>query len=332
MATAWNGESLAGIMHSFQPACILLAATELDLFTILAPKPLSVQDVVALTGSDPRGMRALLDALAAMGLLVRADELYQPAAGTVEVLTSGGKATQLAMAQHQANCLRNWAQLARVVKSGKQANREPSVRGEAADYASFIEAMNNIAAPAAQPLVDSMSELKFNHLLDVGGASGTWTIAFLRRYPQARATLFDLPKVIPQAQERLSQAGFADRVRLVGGDFGVDALPPGADLAWVSAIVHMNSREQNRRLFKAVAQALPGGGQILIRDFIMDESRTQPAGGAMFAINMLVATEAGGTFTVGELTEDLQTAGFVDAQVIRANGTMNSLLLARKEE
>ena len=319
-------------MRSFQSACILLAATELDLFTILAPKPLSVQDVVAMTGADPRGMRTMLDALAAMGLLVKAGELYQPAAGTVEVLTSGGKATQLAMAQHLANCLRNWAQLARVVKSGKPANREPSVRGEAADYASFIEAMNNIAAPAAQPLVDSMPELNFKHLLDVGGASGTWTIAFLRRYPEARATLFDLPKVIPQAQERLSQAGFADRVRLVGGDFVVDALPPGADLAWVSAIVHQNSREQNRRLFKAVEQALPGGGQILIRDFIMDESRTQPAGGAMFAINMLVATEAGGTFTVGELTEDLQTAGFVDAQVVRADGTMNSLLLARKEE
>ena len=332
MPTTWNAESLAGIMRSFQSACILLAATELDLFTILATKPLSAQDVARQSGSDPRGMRTLLDALDAMGLLVKAGELYQPAPGTVDVLTSEGKATQLAMAQHQANCLRHWAQLARVVKTGKPAKREPSVRGEAADYASFIEAMNNISAPAAQPLVDAVPKLKFKHLLDVGGASGTWTIAFLRRYPEARATLFDLPNVIPQAQERVSRAGLADRVRLVGGDFAVDALPLGADIAWVSAIVHQNSREQNRRLFKAVAQALPGGGQILIRDFIMEESRTQPAGGAMFAINMLVATEAGGTFTVGELREDLQTAGFVDAQVVRPDGTMNSLLLARKEE
>lgn len=332
MATTWNGESLSGIMRGFQPACVLLAATELDLFTILAPKALSAHDVARLSGSDPRGMRTLLDALAAMGVLVKAGELYQPAPGTVDVLTHRGKGTQLAMAQHQANCLRNWAQIARVVKSGRPAKREPSVRGEAADYAAFIEAMNNVSAPAAQPLVDSMPELKFTHLLDVGGASGTWTIAFLKRYPGARATLFDLPVVIPQAQERLSQAGLVDHVRLVGGDFAVDALPPGADLAWVSAIVHQNSREQNRKLFKSVARALPGGGQILIRDFIMDESRTEPAGGAMFAINMLVATEAGGTFTVGELTEDLQTAGFEDAQVVRADGTMNSLLLARKEE
>lgn len=332
MATAWNGESLAGIMRSFQPACILLAATELDLFTVLAPKAISAHDAARLTGSDPRGMRTLLDALAAMGLLLKAGELYQPAPGTLEVLTARGKATQLAMAQHQANCLRNWSQLARVVKTGKPAKREPSVRGEAADYAAFIEAMNNVSAPAAQPLVDSMPELKFKHLLDVGGASGTWTIAFLRRYPNARATLFDLPVVIPQAQERLTRAGMADRVRLVGGDFAVDALPPGADLAWVSAIVHQNSREQNRKLFKAVAQALPADGQILIRDFIMDESRTQPPAGAMFAINMLVATEAGGTFTVGELKDDLEAAGFIDARVVVADGTMNSLLLARKDE
>lgn len=332
MAVAWNGESLSAIMRSFQPACILLAATELDLFTMLAPRAISAHDVARLTGSDPRGMRTLLDALVAMGLLLKTGELYQPAPGTAEVLTARGTATQLAMAQHQANCLRNWSQLARVVKNGKPAKREPSVRGEAADYASFIEAMNNVSAPAAQPLVDSMPELKFKHLLDVGGASGTWTIAFLRRYPSARATLFDLPVVIPQAQERLTQAGMAERVRLVGGDFAVDALPPGADLAWVSAIVHQNSREQNRKLFKSVARALPGDGQILIRDFIMDESRTQPAAGAMFAINMLVATEAGGTFTVGELKDDLEAAGFIDARVVVADGTMNSLLLARKEE
>jgi SAM-dependent methyltransferase len=332
MPASWTAESLSQIVRSFQPTCVLLAAAELDLFTILSAKPLSAHDVARIAAADPRAMRTLLDALAAMGLLIKTGELYRPAPGTLDVLTHSGQATQLAMAQHQMNCLRNWAQLARVVKTGKPARREPSIRGEAADYASFIEAMNNVSGPAAQPLVESMPELKFKHLLDVGGGSGTWTIAFLRRYPHAAATLFDLPQVIPQAQQRLSQAGVADRVRLVGGDFNVDPLPPGADLAWVGAIVHQNSRQQNQRLFKSIAQALPAGGQILIRDFVMDDSRVQPAAGTMFAVNMLVATEGGGTFTFPELCEDLALAGFQAARLLRNDGTMNSLLLAQKRE
>lgn len=332
MSSQWTAESVSQMMRGFQPACVLLAATELDIFTVLSPRPLSAHDVARLTDADSRAMRVLLDAMTGLGLLEKEGELYRPAPGMAEILTHSGAHTQLAMCQHQANCLRNWAQLARVVKGGKAAKREASIRGDAADYRAFIEAMNNISGPAAQPLVDSMPALEFSHILDVGGASGTWTIAFLTRYPKAVATLFDLPQVIPQAQERISGAGLAQRVRLVGGDFASDALPPGADLAWVSAIIHQNSREENRKLFRSVASALPAQGQILIRDYVMADSRTEPVGGALFAVNMLVATEGGGTFTLAELAEDLKSAGFGPAQVLWNDGTMNSLVLARKGE
>ena len=88
------------------------------------------------------------------------------------------------------------------------------------------------------------------------------------------------------------------------------ALPAGADLAWVSAIVHQNSRAQNRALFAKVFAALAPGGRIAIRDILMEEDRTRPVAGALFAVNMLVATEGGGTFTFAELREDLEAAGF----------------------
>ena len=121
-----------------------------------------------------------------------------------------------------------------------------------------------------------------------------------------------------------------DRVKLVAGDFLVDPLPPGADLAWVGAIVHQNSREENRCLFSAVANALNDDGQILIRDVLMDDSRTSPVTGALFAINMLVATEAGGTFTFDELREDLEAAGFTAVTVLRRDEGMNSIIRAVK--
>jgi predicted O-methyltransferase YrrM len=172
--------------------------------------------------------------------------------------------------------------------------------------------------------------LKFKRLLDIGGASGTWLMAFLRACPRAKATLFDLPHVIPMARRRLAQAGFMSRVRLVAGDFTTDPLPGGADLAWVSAIVHQNSREQNLSLFTKVFAALEPGGRIVIRDIIMDADRTRPVAGALFAVNMLVATPGGGTFTFEELRQDLESAGFAEATVLRQDEGMNAVVEARK--
>jgi len=179
-------------------------------------------------------------------------------------------------------------------------------------------------------VIQMLQPLKFSHLLDVGGASGTWTIAFLRAVPETAATLFDLPPVIPLAQKRLSEAGFQDRVTLVGGDFYADDLPAGADLAWLGAICHQNSREQNRALFARVHKALQDNGTLVIRDVVMDPSHTTPAGGALFAVNMLTATEGGGTYSFEEYRLDLCKAGFDQVTLVHQDEFMNSLIKAVK--
>lgn len=330
MPRQWTADDVLALARSYQAACVLTAAADLDVFSALRDQPLSAEQAARKLGADVRGTTILLDALVALGLLTKRDGGYEPAGGAERFLTRDAPTSVLSMAQHQGSCLRRWAQLARVVKSGTYVEREPSIRGAEADEAAFIGAMDNVSAPVAARLVEEIGPLEFRHLLDVGGASGTWTIALLQKNPQATATLFDLPHVIPLAQRRLAEAGLADRVRLVAGDFYGDPLPTGADLAWVSAIAHQNSREQNRRLFSAVFGALAAGGQILIRDILMDETRTSPPSGALFAVNMLVATEAGGTYTFGELQADLASAGFTDAAVLRRDEGMNSVLRAAK--
>jgi len=217
-----------------------------------------------------------------------------------------------------------------VTAAARPAQPIASVRGESGEQEAFIGGMHDISAPVAGRVIQAVQPLEFKHLLDIGGASGTWTVAFLRACPTAQATLFDLPYVIPMARQRLAAAGLNERVRLVPGDFYTDALPPGADLAWVSAIVHQNSREQNRALFAKVFEALAVGGRIALRDILMEESRTRPVAGALFAVNMLVATPGGGTFTFAELREDLAAAGFVQAAVLREDEAMNSVVVAVK--
>jgi SAM-dependent methyltransferase len=128
----------------------------------------------------------------------------------------------------------------------------------------------------------------------------------------------------------MQQMGLTDRVTCVAGDFTADPLPGGCDLAWLSAIMHMNSPEENRRLYAVIHDALEPGGVLLIRDVVMEHCRTQPSGGAMFAVNMLVGTEGGGTFTYDEMHADLEATGYAGIELVRQDPYMNSIVAATK--
>jgi len=326
-------EAVLDMVRGFQPACVVIAAAELNVFTIISARPMTAARLARSVKGDVRAVTILLDALAAIDLLKKsagADPVYSVPKAAAEVLAETGSQCVLGMVRHLGNCLRGWAQLADVVLRGKPALYRPSVLGEGGDLASFIRAMHEISEPLAAPLVAGLGRLKFTHLLDLGGASGTWTVPFLRLNPGACATILDRPEVIPMARRMMKKAGLKDRVRLVAGDFMRGALPSGADLAWVSAIVHQNSRAQNRKLFAKVFSALEPGGMILIRDIVMDASRTRPEAGAMFAVNMLVNTSGGGTFTFGELRDDLSAAGFSKIRLLRRGQWMDSVVCASK--
>lgn len=330
MAKTWTRDGILELARSYQAACVLAAAADLDIFRTLRESAVDAATVARGIDADLRGTTVLLDALAALEILEKRGGRYVLPPPVAEALGQTGPGSVLAMAQHQANCLRRWGRIAETVKTGRPLERTPSVRGEAADHDAFILAMNDLASVTADGLIRHIRPLEFRCLLDVGGGSGTWTLAFLRACPASRAILFDVPPTMPLARRRLDEAGLADRVTLVAGDFTVDPLPPGADLAWVSAIAHQNSREENRGLFRKVAAALTPGGRIAIRDLLMEPTRTAPVSGALFAVNMLTATAGGGTFTFEELAEDLAAAGFADATVAHREPSMNSILVARK--
>lgn len=330
MTKSWTMADLMETIRAFQPACVIVAAAELDVFTKLSGRPMTAAKLADALAADPRAVTILLDALVALGLLAKQQDTYAVSADVAELLSEDAPAGALPAVRHQGNCLRRWAQLAQIVRDGTPAERVPSIRGQAADGEAFIGAMNCFTAAVAPSVVEKLASLKFERLLDVGGASGTWTIAFLRAAPETTAVLFDLPDVIPMARTRLDRAGLLDRVTLVAGDYNVDDLPAGADFAWLSAVAHQNSREQNRALYARIHAALSSGGTLVIRDIVMGPSRTTPPLGALFAVNMLVATEGGNSYTLDEFREDLTAAGFTDIELLCEDEWMNALIRARK--
>lgn len=229
MSSAPTLESILGLAGQFLENRIFLTGAELDLFTLLAPAPLPAPEVAARTKTDLRAVTILLDALAAMGLLLKEEGRYQTEPSAAPLLRSDSPDSVRPMILHRVSMWRSWSDLTQVVKRGAPEKPASMFRDEKETRA-FIGAMHVVGSALAPQIVAAINPGPARALLDVGGGSGTYTQAFLEAEPQMRATLFDRPEVIALAREQLGQAGLLDRVTLVGGDFYREELPSGHDL------------------------------------------------------------------------------------------------------
>jgi SAM-dependent methyltransferase len=146
-------------------------------------------------------------------------------------------------------------------------------------------------------------------MLDVGGGPGTFAIAFAEAEPGLHAEVLDQAPVLPIAEGHIRAAGLESRVTTRAGDLRKGSLGEGYDLILLSAICHMLGEEENRDLLARCARALAPGGRVAIREFILDPDRAGPPGPALFALNMLVGTEHGNSYTEAEYRSWMEQAG-----------------------
>jgi len=323
-------EAVLDLARNFMESRIFLSGAELNLFTILTPAPLSAQEVASRIRADLRALTILLDALAALGFLLKRGEAYQCPPSISPFLSTDSPKSVLPMVLHMASVWGKWSGLTSVVRGSQSSNKAGVSYEGAGELRAFIGAMDVIAARLAPQIVAAINPGSSRALLDVGGASGTYTLAFLQAAPGMKATLFDRPAVIKIARQRLGEAGVLSRVTLVAGDFYRDELPKGQDLAFVSAIIHQNSPEENLNLFTKVFRSLVPRGRIVIRDHVMEPDRTHPEEGAVFAVNMLVSTSGGRTYTYNEIKAGLAQVGFVGIRLIQKGEHMDGLVEAFK--
>jgi SAM-dependent methyltransferase len=303
-------EEIQQLATAFQKSRILLTALELDLFTALGGDARTSEEVAGMRSTDPRGTDRLLNALSAMGLIRKEKGLFSNTPAAAGLLVRGAPG-YMAGLMHVAGLWKTWSTLTDAVRKGGRV-ADPLRERSPVWFRDFIAAMHHRAERSAADSVGRLDLTGISRVLDVGGGSGAFSIAFVRSRPGITATVFDLPIVAPLAREYVDKAGLGDRIEIIEGDFHTDALGTGYDLVYFSAIVHMNSPEQNRALMEKAHSALKPGGGVAIQDFIMAENRTEPPFGALFALNMLVGTDAGDTYTAEEAGEWLAGAGFVD--------------------
>jgi SAM-dependent methyltransferase len=304
----------------WQEAVVLGCAKQEQLLEAVAVGSCSPDEVASRLGLSPRAVHALLSALAEMGVVAEDGDrfrLLEEHRGRLLDRSHPEYAGGLVV--HRFELIRKWGRMPEILKSGSPIEDDPEQGPEGKE--TFIYSMRRLAKPGVRAVADLLlSRLPKNaHILDVGGGPGTYAEAFVEG--GARVTVFDLPEVVELMKERLSAA----EVSAVGGDFN-EGLPEGPfDAAYLGSVSHIYGPEENLTLIKRVAGSLSPGGLIAIRDFVRGLSK----GAALFAVNMLVNTQSGNTYTEEEYRGWLGAAGFQGVEVLPIPDKDTYFILAR---
>lgn len=323
---AMKPHEIMSLATRFQESRIFLTAAEMGVFTLLEKNPMSAREIASGLKATERGITILLNAVVSLGLLERKEEKYYCPDEVASVLSEESERSMMPMVRLASGGWKRWSNLTDIVRHGKEDIKGTVFDIDESEQEAFSGAMHAVAYRMAPGIAAAVKPGNARRLLDIGGGSGSYTQAFLEASGSLTSTIFDLPSVIENAQKRLATTGLLDRIEFIAGDFYKDELPEGHDLALLSAIIHQNSSEQNTELYRKIFRALRPGGRLVIRDHVMNSDHTHPASGAFFAVNMLVVTAGGKTYSFEEIKSSLESAGFISIKLIQPDERMNGLV------
>jgi SAM-dependent methyltransferase len=307
-----NPGELMEMVSAFRISRIILSAYELGIFTILKDRRMTSGEAAEILHAKQRSADRFMNALVSTGLLNKADGQFSNTPFSLKYLVKGGP-SYLEGLSHQVHLWRTWSTLSEAVKEGTSVAVEEPIGDRDEEWLnSFIAAMHSRGVPQSGEIADLLDFSNVRSILDVGGGSGAFTFEFIHRCKDAKAVVFDLPAVVPITQKYIRQAGLENSVNTLPGDYLADDLGSGYDLVYVSAVIHINSPEENILLIKKCSEALNPGGRLVILDHFMSDDRTEPLAGAVFALNMLVGTKHGDTYTESEVRTWMQDSGLKD--------------------
>jgi len=322
-------DDLMQTIRCYQESRAILTAVELDLFSAVGAGAAAAEAAVR-AAADPRATEMLLNALAAIGLLSKKGERFENTSVSARFLVSGAPDDWRHALMHTVNQWDRWSTLTECVRKGSAvlSREELPTRGDWTE--SFIAAMDRNAAERAPLVVQAVGTTSVRRMLDVGGGSAAYSIAFARAEVGLHADMIDLEAVLPIARRHIEAANLQDRIRLRAGDLRRDNLGSDYDLVLVSAICHMLGPQENLDLIHRCYTALAVGGRLVIQDFILDASKAAPKSGALFALNMLVGTEHGSSYSEDEYGAWMRETGFSEIRHHRIPGPSGLMVGSRR--
>jgi len=287
----------------------LFVAGELGIFEKLSAGPSTLAALAGALKVPRRTLRIIVDANTALGLLEREGDNYRNSALAQAYLSGRGPIDMRPFLRFWNRLsYQRWLTLEDSVRQG---------RGVAGDFQFtpgewkiFSEGVEGFSASHAHALAASYDFSRQRKILDLGGGTGSFLVAILERYPDARCTLFELPSAAAVARQRLAQAPRGRQVDIVQGDFFRDPLPEGHDTVLLAHVVHVLVPERNLELLRRARQAVAPGARLLMVDFWTNPGHTEPLAAALMAGEFLVVGGSGDVYSVEEARNWLEKTGW----------------------
>lgn len=283
-----------------QELLIVGAAVKTGLFETIKSNPLTLNELSSRTGCDLRALWTVTEALVALDYLEYENGRIRMTGEAYSMFYDQNNERYTGFSfMHTYDLISKWLELPGVLRSGRHSSREENP-DESKDFISAMAYYAKKSAPqVAEYCLRGMPEKPL--VLDVGGGPLTYALEFAQK--GAEVTVLDLPEVIEMMKSDLDPKL---PISTVEGDF-TKGLPEGPfDLIYLGNICHIYGEKENRKLFADAARELQEGGRVVVNDII----RGTGPWAAVFAVNMLVNTSSGGTWTYEQYRTWLQDAGF----------------------
>ncbi|HEU4340282.1 MAG TPA: methyltransferase [Candidatus Binatia bacterium] len=310
-------------------ARIIQAAVQLRIFDCIGSQSVDAPAVASALGLDPKATELLLNALTAVDLLHKRDNRYSIAAVSAKHLLRTSPEYLGGMILFDASLWNCWGKLAEAVRSGMPVRTPDMYQEDPSETEIFINAMDSLvnARGDADIVANTIDWSGVTELLDVGSGPASFPIALCKRFPKLQATIFDLPGTVAIAERYVRKARMAERIRLVAGDFRTDPIPGNYDVVFLSNIIHGEGEQENASLVHKLVANLKAGGRIVVKDHILEDSRTTPTVGAVFSLLMLLTTESGRCYSFTEVKGWMERAGLSHVQQIDLPPPLTSSLV-----
>jgi ubiquinone/menaquinone biosynthesis C-methylase UbiE len=304
------------IAYNFRVSRIIFTALDLDLFNHMGNRTWTIAQLSKRVHTSQRGLEILCRSLASTGLFMKSHAGYRTSRLVNRYLQKSSdefRGDYLALMQQQWEA---WSRLTEVVTSGIPVDRQEP---ETPEYRrSFSWAMHHRSQEPAQQVAKQVSLKSARSFLDLGGGPGTYALAFLQNNPRLQATVMDRPAALEVARILAKQSCVESRLSFQTGDFVHDTIPGKYDIVWYSNVLHIYSPSENLKVLRKIKRVLKPGGRLLIQDtFLQDPQGLRPLETNLFAVTMLLYTDAGNTYPLKDVRTWLHKAGLNRTRVIR---------------
>jgi O-methyltransferase domain/Dimerisation domain len=320
---------LMGLATGHVEARIIQTAVELAIFDALEASALSSDALAHRLKLEPKPAELLLNALAALDLLHKQGDQFSLTEAARTYLLRSSPFSVGGMIRFEGSVWNCWEKLPQAIRSGQPVRPANMYQDDPRETEIFIDAMDSLvnARGDAEIVSRALEWNEIGELLDVGSGPASYPIHLCRKYPELRATIFDLPGTLALTQRYVREAAMTERIRLIAGDYRKDPIPGRYDLVFLSNIIHGEGEQENLSLIDKLVANLKTGGRLVVKDHILDDNRTTPPVGAIFSLLMLLTTASGRCYSFNEIKLWMERAGLTNIEQIALPPPLTSSLV-----